>query len=424
MRKVYFLAHIILRYTIAISPMENVTLLLNELLKGYHREVRPGLGGPAIRIETDILVRSMGPVKESEMSYSMQCYLRQRWYDNRLRFNLENITEVTLSNSFLKYIWKPNTYFINGRRSQQPNITVPNVFVRIRQDGRIYMSRRLTIHAVCPMKMMEYPMDRPVCPLIISSYGYTVNDILYIWKNGQDKSVEMYEGVTMSQFNIRGIQTKNLTKIDHNGEHSVLEVYFHLKRHVGFFVLQTYLPCTLIVCLSWVSFWINRDAAPARVLLGVTTILSTASTGMMVRDGLPRVPYATALDVYLNVCIVYNLAAMIEYAAVNYFTKIIPKEGSTSDSEEEQIPVTDPKSNGIISTESNVRHYSCHNLFLRCLVGNYQFRNQNVARADLENGNSVSKIDMTSRYFFPASFIFFHAFYWSWYWDSGNFQIS
>lgn len=70
---------------------------------------------------------------------------------------------------------------------------------------------------------------------------------------------------------------------------------------------------------------------------GVTTILSTASTGMMVRDGLPRVPYATALDVYLNVCIVYNLAAMIEYAAVNYFTKIIPKEGSTSDSEEEQV---------------------------------------------------------------------------------------
>lgn len=72
----------------------------------------------------------------------MQCYLRQRWYDDRLKFNLENITEVTLSNSFLKYIWKPNTYFINGRRSHKPNITVPNEFVRIRQDGRIYMSRR------------------------------------------------------------------------------------------------------------------------------------------------------------------------------------------------------------------------------------------------------------------------------------------
>jgi len=31
---------------------------------------------------------------------------------------------------------------------------------------------RLTIHAVCPMKMTEYPMDRPVCPLIISGCKY------------------------------------------------------------------------------------------------------------------------------------------------------------------------------------------------------------------------------------------------------------
>ena len=49
--------------------------------------------------------------------------------------------------------------------------------------------------------------------------GYTIDDIQYIWKNGNDNiSVEIYEGVTISQFNIRGIQTKNLTKTDHNGE--------------------------------------------------------------------------------------------------------------------------------------------------------------------------------------------------------------
>ena len=78
----------------------------------------------------------------SLQAYSLQCYLRQSWYDQRLKFDLDNITEVTLSNTFLKDIWKPNTYFLNGRLSTQPNITVPNVFVRIRKDGSIYMSRR------------------------------------------------------------------------------------------------------------------------------------------------------------------------------------------------------------------------------------------------------------------------------------------
>ena len=74
--------------------------------------------------------------------YSFQCYFRQRWFDNRLRFDIRNITEVTLNNLFLSHIWKPNTYFLNGQRSNQHNITVPNLFVRIRDDGRVYLSRR------------------------------------------------------------------------------------------------------------------------------------------------------------------------------------------------------------------------------------------------------------------------------------------
>ena len=58
---------------------------------------------------------------------------------------------------------------------------------------------------------------------------------------------------------------------------------------------------------------------------------------MTVREGLPRVSYATALDTYLNVCVVYEMAAMIEYAAVNYFTKIMPIEGGQDEEEEEEV---------------------------------------------------------------------------------------
>lgn len=70
---------------------------------------------------------------------------------------------------------------------------------------------------------------------------------------------------------------------------------------------------------------------------GVTTILSTAAVGLVQRDSLPRVPYATALDLFLNVCIFYNLAAIVQYAAVNYFTKILPKEGGLSEDEDEEV---------------------------------------------------------------------------------------
>ena len=52
------------------------------------------------------------------------------------------------------------------------------------------------------------------------------------------------------------------------GNRSVLYVQFELQREIGYYLLQIYLPCYLIVIISWVSFWINRAATPARVTLG------------------------------------------------------------------------------------------------------------------------------------------------------------
>lgn len=52
------------------------------------------------------------------------------------------------------------------------------------------------------------------------------------------------------------------------GEYVLMTVYFDLSRRMGYFTIQTYIPCILTVVLSWVSFWIKSDATPARTALG------------------------------------------------------------------------------------------------------------------------------------------------------------
>ena len=61
------------------------------------------------------------------------------------------------------------------------------------------------------------------------------------------------------------------------GTYACLKGKFSLKRQYGFYLLQTYIPSILIVIISWVSFWINKDAVPARISLGVTTVLTMAT---------------------------------------------------------------------------------------------------------------------------------------------------
>ena len=64
------------------------------------------------------------------------------------------------------------------------------------------------------------------------------------------------------------------------GWYNRLYIHFTLRRHIFFFLLQTYFPATLMVMLSWVSFWIDRRAVPARVPLGESAfcIFSTSLT--------------------------------------------------------------------------------------------------------------------------------------------------
>ena len=52
------------------------------------------------------------------------------------------------------------------------------------------------------------------------------------------------------------------------GLYSRLTMKLYFVRSLGYYIIQIYIPSTLIVVLSWVSFWLDRTAAPARVALG------------------------------------------------------------------------------------------------------------------------------------------------------------
>ncbi len=71
---------------------------------------------------------------------------------------------------------------------------------------------------------------------------------------------------TVESFSIEPRQNRSLAVFA--GWYNRLYINFTLRRHIFFFLLQTYFPATLMVMLSWVSFWIDRRAVPARVSLG------------------------------------------------------------------------------------------------------------------------------------------------------------
>ena len=126
------------------------------------------------------------------------------------------------------------------------------------------------------------------------------------------------------------------------GNFPCLAVSFTLRRHLGFYFIQDFIPTALIVMLSWVGFWINENSVPARVSLGITTVLAITTLIFGVQASLPKVGYIKAIDYYLLGSFFFVFGALVEFAIICSVTdlgKVNSRDTSRDDSSRESSTI-------------------------------------------------------------------------------------
>ncbi|XP_053935294.1 gamma-aminobutyric acid receptor subunit alpha-6 isoform X3 [Cuculus canorus] len=412
---------------------ENVTRILDKLLDGYDNRLRPGFGGAVTEVKTDIYVTSFGPVSDVEMEYTMDVFFRQTWTDERLKFS--GPTEILrLNNLMVSKIWTPDTFFRNGKKSIAHNMTTPNKLFRIMQNGTILYTMRLTINADCPMRLVNFPMDGHACPLKFGSYAYPKSEIIYTWKKGPLHSVEVpQESSSLLQYDLIGQTVSSETIKSNTGEYSLQLLYFHLQRKIGYYLIQTYIPCIMTVVLSQVVFWINKESVPARTVAGITTVLTMTTLSISARHSLPKVSYATAMDWFIAVCFAFVFSALIEFAAVNYFTNLQTQRAMRKAARAAALAAA--LSAATVPAEDEIVSHSDSNCNLKKRVNSVASQADQSPEASIISNSAsqcqpvcvpppappppplppiggTSKIDQYSRILFPVAFAGFNLVYW------------
>ncbi|KAL4641645.1 gamma-aminobutyric acid receptor subunit alpha-2-like, partial [Arapaima gigas] len=405
----------------------NITLftrILDRLLDGYDNRLRPGLGDRVTEVKTNIYVTSFGPVSDTDMEYTIDVFFRQSWKDERLRFN-GPMNILRLNNLMASKIWTPDTFFHNGKKSVAHNMTMPNKLLRIQEDGTLLYTMRLTVQAECPMHLEDFPMDSHSCPLKFGSYAYTMSEVTYTWTRNASESVVVAEdGSRLNQYDLLGQTVGKETIKSSTGEYTVMTAQFHLKRKIGYFVIQTYLPCIMTVILSQVSFWLNRESVPARTVFGVTTVLTMTTLSISARNSLPKVAYATAMDWFIAVCYAFVFSALIEFATVNYFTKrgwAWDGKSVVNDKKKEKASVVKKNNAYAVAVANYAPSITKDSVLPTISKGGAAVGEPGKAKPDAKPAeakktfNSVSKIDRMSRIIFPVLFGSFNLVYWATY---------
>ncbi|KAJ8013117.1 hypothetical protein DPEC_G00049960 [Dallia pectoralis] len=304
-----------------LSPSDFLDSLMGRT-SGYDARIRPNFKGPPVNVTCNIFINSFGSIAETTMDYRVNIFLRQQWRDPRLAYSKYPDSSLDLDPSMLDSIWKPDLFFANEKGANFHDVTTDNKLLRVFKDGTVLYSIRLTLILSCPMDLKNFPMDMQICTMQLESFGYTMNDLIFEWEEKDKNPVQVAAGLTLPQFIMRDEKELGYcTKSYNTGKFTCIEVKFHLERQMGYYLIQMYIPSLLIVILSWVSFWINMDAAPARVALGITTVLTMTTQSSGSRASLPKVSYVKAIDIWMAVCLLFVFAALLEYAGVNFVSR-------------------------------------------------------------------------------------------------------
>ncbi|XP_050562558.1 glutamate-gated chloride channel isoform X31 [Spodoptera frugiperda] len=299
--------------------------ILDNLLKNsrYDKRLLPPVDG-VLTVNVSVLLLSLASPDESSLKYEVEFLLQQQWYDPRLRYSNQSHYDFLNAIHHHEDIWLPDTYFIMhgdfkefSQHSWDPIIPM-HFALRIYRNGTInYLMRRHLILS-CQGRLNIFPFDDPLCSFALESISYEQSAITYVWKNDEDTLRKSPSLTTLNAYLIQNQTIPCPIKASWRGNYSCLKVDLIFTRDRAFYFTTVFIPGIILVTSSFITFWLEWNAVPARSMIGVTTMLNFFTTSNGFRSTLPVVSNLTAMNVWDGVCMCFIYASLLEFVCVNY----------------------------------------------------------------------------------------------------------
>ncbi|XP_067126400.1 glycine receptor subunit alpha-2-like isoform X2 [Centruroides vittatus] len=366
----------------------------------YNPDAPPMINNLPTSLYISFEILEIDKIHEATMDFRLLLLLVVVWKDPRLNLkHLVSHRSRIFPSDLLGKIWIPKFGYPNTKMIEKIHKSSHISWVKILPDESLIGFLRLNFLVDCPMNLRDYPIDVQQCQFFFCSI---VDDkkVILRWM-GEANSPYRYfsksiniRHVNLLTYEMGEVKDKKMTQVWLKSNFTVLFAEFTFKRRLTGNLMNVYIPSSLVVMLSWLSFWIDVHAAPARVTLGVTSILTLVTHLVQSRSFVPPVDYLKALDIWFIFCIVLIFLSLLEYA-VAYQSAI--KARQQKKETQRCSSNTDPKKG---KDPGKIQGWVSH---------------WKDIKKTLIDSKHVNAYDKVSRYVFPFVFINFVSFYWIYY---------
>ena len=285
------------------------------------KDLPPTENGKPLIIGVDVNVRNILDVDEIKQLISLETSLKFYWPDPRISVDQRKIQDkkyVTLNSEEYSRFWIPDIFIDQAKDLRDPTFYRKPASFRVYNNGTMRFASRVNYDVACNMDFKRFPVDTQECKIAYESFSYKVDEIQFEWRK-----IDKNKDISLSQFR-HVISEDGSYSTDYYGKgdsYAGFKLNIRLTRNIGYHLVQTYIPSTLFVILAYLSIYIPTDSIPARVGMGMTTLLTLTTMFSSVRSKVPHVSYLTYLDYWMLLCMLFVCVSIGEFIIAIILTK-------------------------------------------------------------------------------------------------------
>lgn len=280
-------------------------------------------------------------------------WMRLKWYDERLAFNatsifggdyntsLDDFVPVPLRSGDERNIWVPDIMIINGTGHSHNEISEPTAMIfsaqspKVNEDPpwNVFWSRPGIVDIHCSPPMDKFPFDKPECPILFESWGFTDRYLLLVNDTDGWQSASSFPTSNEYRFDAANGLSFNWSTCPENDweatgkRWSSFRITLQLERFPAYPLIHTMVPTTLVMLLSSLTFFLplaeGYTGSGERVGFAVTLLLTIIAIMLFTAEQRPAVRDTTWLDMWAYRCLFLTTLPIIETVFVVYFRGVV-----------------------------------------------------------------------------------------------------
>lgn len=292
----------------------------------YNAFVRPSvelasysMAAPEL-VAAQLYVHDLFDVDQKRGMMTIQAKQYSVWKDARLAWNgTDNggcLDEVDFPGELLSEMWRPDLFWLG---LSEPEKQLRHYF-KLRSDGRVLDNKLLYMKLRCEMDLGDMPYDEQTCTIRLGTYRENLKQVRLVFKD--TIPIRMDSDVNNLEFELTAVSGTNPITEFSTGKEARLDFSFHFRRKPAFYEQYYFKPLGVIVMVSWMQFFVDRNAVPARATLALVCLLTCVFASQNLLKNIPAVPYSVFAVNFINVCEAFQIYGIVAFALGNYLCRV------------------------------------------------------------------------------------------------------